>query len=159
MDFGPLATRHVVPLISMTLDKPMPTATHHYQVTPGSNRHYSWLRTRMSAERTLMSWLRTSLAMIGFGFTLAKFLDKLASAGGADEALFPAAPKYLGLGLIAAGTFALLVATIQYRQVLDYLWSDTFRAIAPDRRRLSSAYSMTLIALSAGILVFVLCLF
>jgi len=137
----------------------MSTAPHRYQVTPSSKSHYSWLRTRMSAERTLMSSLRTALAMIGFGFTIAKFLDKLASAGGAKEALFPAAPKVLGLGLIAAGMLSLLIATIQYRHLLDYLWSDTFRAIAPERRRLSSAYSMTLIALSAGVLVFVLCLF
>jgi putative membrane protein len=137
----------------------MPTEPRHYQVTPNSNSHYSWLRTRMSAERTLMSWLRTSLAMIGFGFTVAKFFDQLASAGGVDEALFPPAPKYLGLGLIAVGTLALLIATIQYRRLLDHLWSDTFRAIAPDRRRLSSAYSMTLIALSAGLLIFVFCLF
>jgi putative membrane protein len=31
-------------------------------------------RTRMAAERTLMAWVRTALSMIGFGFTIYKFL-------------------------------------------------------------------------------------
>lgn len=32
--------------------------------------HFSWLRTRLSVERTLMSWVRTAIALIGFGFTI-----------------------------------------------------------------------------------------
>ena len=32
-------------------------------------------RTRMAAERTLMAWVRTALSMIGFGFTIYKFLQ------------------------------------------------------------------------------------
>ena len=35
--------------------------------------HFSWLRTRLSIERTLMSWVRTSTALIGFGFTIFQF--------------------------------------------------------------------------------------
>ena len=31
-------------------------------------------RTRMAADRTLMGWIRTALSMIGFGFTIYKFL-------------------------------------------------------------------------------------
>lgn len=30
-------------------------------------------RTREAADRTLMSWIRTSLSLIGFGFGIAKF--------------------------------------------------------------------------------------
>lgn len=140
----------------------MPTApntTHRFEVTLTPNSHYSWLRTRMSAERTLLSWQRTALSMIGFGFTIAKFLDKLTSMSGAQEALHPAAPRYIGLGLIVAGTLALLISTVQYRRLLNYLWSDTFRALAPDRRRLTSAYSVSIIALCGGVLVFVSSLF
>ena len=32
-------------------------------------------RTYMAADRTLMAWVRTSISMIGFGFTLYKFLQ------------------------------------------------------------------------------------
>jgi putative membrane protein len=141
----------------------MPAATEstvqRFEVRPTPDSHYSWLRTRMSAERTLMSWLRTGLAMIGFGFTIAQFLDKITTMAGAKGALYPAAPRYIGLGLIAAGTLALLIATVQYRQLLDYLWSDTFRPIAPEQRRLTSTYSMTIIVLCIGVLLFVGTLF
>ena len=44
-------------------------------VKPGPETHFSWLRTRMSAERTLMSWVRTAISLIGFGFTIFQFLD------------------------------------------------------------------------------------
>lgn len=136
-----------------------PETTRRFEVTPSSNSRYAWLRTRMSAERTLLSWQRTALVMIGFGFTIAKFLQQLTSMAGAKAALHPAAPRYVGLGLIAAGTLALLISTVQYRRLLNYLWSDTFRAIAPDQRRLTSAYSISIITLCAGVLVFVASLF
>ena len=29
----------------------------------------------MSAERTLMSWLRTAVSMVGFGFTIVQFFE------------------------------------------------------------------------------------
>jgi Predicted membrane protein len=38
--------------------------------------HFAWLRTRMSMERTLMSWVRTATALIGFGFTIFQFLQR-----------------------------------------------------------------------------------
>lgn len=34
-------------------------------------------RTRLAAERTLMSWIRTSFSMIGFGFTILKLFQYL----------------------------------------------------------------------------------
>ena len=34
------------------------------------NDTLAWLRTRMALDRTLMAWNRTSLSLIGFGFTI-----------------------------------------------------------------------------------------
>lgn len=36
------------------------------------------MRTIMAADRTLMAWLRTSLSMLSFGFTIYKVLDTAA---------------------------------------------------------------------------------
>lgn len=46
---------------------------HRFEVHPHVETHFSWLRTRLSTERTLMSWVRTATALIGFGFTIVQF--------------------------------------------------------------------------------------
>ena len=41
-----------------------------FAVKATAESHFSWLRTRLSVERTLMSWVRTSVSLIGFGDVL-----------------------------------------------------------------------------------------
>jgi inner membrane protein YidH len=41
-----------------------------FEVRVTSDSHFGWVRTRLSLERTMMSWLRTAVALIGFGFGL-----------------------------------------------------------------------------------------
>ncbi len=91
--------------------------------------HFSWLRTRLSAERTLMAWLRTAIALIGFGFTLATFFGRFAKSLGLPPGQFPGV-WLLSLACIAMGTAASVVALVQYRQVVRYLWTPAFRAVA-----------------------------
>jgi putative membrane protein len=74
----------------------------------------------MAAERTLMAWLRTSLSMIGFGFTIYKFLDAFQGQL-AVPVLRPHAPRNVGLALIGIGTAALIVACIQHRKYVREL--------------------------------------
>ena len=70
-------------------------------------------RTRLAAERSLMAWVRTSLSMIAFGFTLFKFLEAMHAQSPVPVAR-PDAPRNVGLLLVGIGTFAVVVATIQY---------------------------------------------
>ncbi len=105
------------------------TQPHRFEVRPTSDSHFGWIRTRLSLERTLMSWVRTSVALIGFGFTIVQFFEHLHSEVVAP-ALRPQAPRYLGLALIAAGVIALLVSVWQYRAVVRYLLSKEFEPIA-----------------------------
>ena len=51
--------------------------TGRFEVRPTAESHFSWLRTRMSTERTIMSWIRTATALIGFGFTIVQFLEAI----------------------------------------------------------------------------------
>jgi putative membrane protein len=77
-------------------------------------------RTALSAERTLMSWVRTALAMISFGFTIFKFMHALVAA----QELAPrheAGPRNLGIALATLGTAALVAGTIQYRGIVRSL--------------------------------------
>jgi putative membrane protein len=126
-------------------------ATHRYEVRPTSDSHFSWLRTRMSAERTLMSWLRTAVSMIGFGFTIVQFFERFHEMAGVKAARHPEAPRYLGIMLIAAGTIALVVATLQYRMLVRYLWSDEYRPIAPDRHFMTPTYVVSIIMIGIGL--------
>jgi inner membrane protein YidH len=84
-------------------------------VMPSPESHLSWLRTRMSAECTLMSWVRTAISLIGFGFTIFQFLERLNTMPGAQPAEHPNAPRIFGLALIGSGTIALIIALWEYR--------------------------------------------
>jgi putative membrane protein len=77
-----------------------------------------------------MSWVRTATALIGFGFTIVQFFERLQSMDGVAPAARPQMPRYLGLALIASGVLALLVSCWQYRWVIHYLWQSQFRPIA-----------------------------
>jgi putative membrane protein len=92
--------------------------------------HMSWLRTRMSTERTMMAWNRTSLSLISFGFTIYQFFDKLQAATVGAAAVRPEAPRNLGLALMIAGTLGTLVALWQYYRMGKYLTGDLFKPIA-----------------------------
>ena len=84
----------------------------------------------MSIERTLMSWVRTATALIGFGFTIVQFLERLDARPDVAAPLLPEAPRYVGLALIATGTLALIVVVSQYRRLLRYMWQPGFRVLA-----------------------------
>ena len=101
-----------------------------FEVRTTSDSHFSWLRTRLSLERTMMSWLRTATALIGFGFAIVQFFERLQQAPEAHSAYLPNAPIYLGLALIACGILALVVAIWEYRWALHYLWGEPFTPIA-----------------------------
>jgi inner membrane protein YidH len=102
-----------------------------FEVSGTASSHFAWLRTRLALERTLMAWARTSVSLIGFGFTIVKFLESLqSSAAQGGAALLPQAPRYFGLALIGAGVLGLLISVWQYHKGVRYLWSDQFRAVA-----------------------------
>jgi putative membrane protein len=101
-----------------------------FEVRTTSDSHFSWLRTRLSVERTMMSWQRTAVALIGFGFAIVQYFNHLQQIPGARPAYLPTAPEYLGLALISCGILALLISLWQYRYTVRYLWGGSFAPIA-----------------------------
>lgn len=69
------------------------------------------LRTIMAADRTLMAWIRTSLSMLSFGFTIYKFLDTVAQQGKLPR---PHSPQAVGLFLATLGTACMVLGTLSY---------------------------------------------
>ena len=118
--------------------------------------HFSWLRTRLAVERTMMSWVRTAVSLIGFGFTIVQFFERFAGMTGVAEAARPQAPRYLGLALIATGVIALLISVWQYRRVMQHLWSGSFRALAgiDDRAMDTPLYFVSIVLIFIGLFAF-----
>src|SRR5262245_37422878 len=104
--------------------------TSRFQVRATVDTHFGWLRTRMSIERTLMSWIRTATALIGFGFTIFQFLHRFNQTPGVKPAEHPWAPWILSLGLIGTGIVGLIIAVWEYRSLVRYLWEKDFKPVA-----------------------------
>src|SRR6516225_2749925 len=90
------------------------TGAGRFEVRVTADSHFGWIRTRLSVERTMMSWVRTAVSLIGFGFAIVQFFQRLQQTPGTQAALLPAAPKYLGLALMSCGVLALVISIWQY---------------------------------------------
>ena len=94
--------------------------TDRFEVKVTAESHFSWLRTRLSIERTMMSWVRTAIALIGFGFTIVQFFERMKEMPESSPSAIPDAPRYLGLSLIFCGVVALMISIWQYEWGLRY---------------------------------------
>src|SRR5262249_836484 len=127
-----------------------------FEVRTTADSHFSWIRTRLSLERTLMSWVRTAVALIGFGFTIAQFLARLPAISADKAGVFPEAPRYLGLALIGAGVLSLIVSGLQYRWMISYLRTGDFEPIAGVGRSplQTPIYFITIVMILIGVFAF-----
>jgi putative membrane protein len=66
---------------------------------------------RLANERTLLAWLRTAIALMGFGVVVARFgvfLDTMAVAGGQSVGAGDSS-RWMGAGLLLTGTLVVLL--------------------------------------------------
>ena len=105
------------------------------------------MNTLMAADRTLMSWTRTSLSLLSFGFTIYKILEGFQDAGG-KFVVRTDVPRNAGLFLTGMGTLAMVMGTIEYWQTLKVLHQQRIFG------RPRSPLIMALIMSVAGILLF-----
>jgi putative membrane protein len=75
-------------------------------------------RVYFAAERTMLAWIRTGIAMMGFGFVVARFglfLREIAAAGNASAAPHrPALSLWVGTSLVLLGVWVNLAAAIRH---------------------------------------------
>jgi putative membrane protein len=124
-----------------------PGVSMETQKTPGEiPPNLSLMNTLMAADRTLMAWIRTSLSMLSFGFTIYKILEEFQTV----EKLIvrTTVPRDAGLFLTGLGTLAMVMGTIEYWETLRTLHQPRIF----DRPRPSLI--MALIMSISGILLF-----
>ena len=92
---------------------------------------YPWIQTRLALERTLLAWVRTAAALIGFGFTIFHFYEMLNSIEGVKPPMRPGASRLLGVSLVGIGTLALVLALAQYLMTVRFLGMDPGAARIP----------------------------
>jgi putative membrane protein len=74
-------------------------------------------RVVFAAERTLLAWVRTGLALMGFGFVIARFglyLRELAVVQGAEPSRHTVFSEYIGVMLVLVGVVVNVVSAIQH---------------------------------------------
>lgn len=115
-------------------------------------------RMLLQLETSLLNWLRTSLALMGFGFVIARFglfLREIAIAGQMHvhpHSWLPAANTFTGTGLIVLGIVVLLLAVRNHQQTVDRLMRGELAM--PSRWSLSVVLSLILAALGMGIAIY-----
>ena len=136
---------------------PIAPEAARFEVRPTADTHWGWLRTRLSVERTMMSWLRPAVSLIGFGFAIVQFFERLGGMEGIEPAMRPQAPRYLGLALIAAGVLSLLISVWQSHTVIHYLRSGEFKAISGlgERPMHTPLYVVSIALIFIGLFAFV----
>jgi putative membrane protein len=70
------------------------------------------IRTAYSSERSLMAWIRTSVSLYTFGFSISKFIDYLELQK--EGIQFSVGFQRVGLALIAMGIVALVFAMFEH---------------------------------------------
>src|SRR5512132_3102543 len=103
-------------------------STGRFEVRATADSHLSAPASASSAR--MMSWLRTAVALIGFGFAIVQYLSHLQPLPGGRPTYLPTAPEYLGLALISCGILALVISHWQYFWMVRYLWGGSFEPIA-----------------------------
>ena len=102
-----------------------PEAREEKEPKGGHNR-----RVHMANERTFLAWIRTSIAVMAFGFVVEKFslfVKQMAYYMGKEAS--PPAPGYsslIGILLVGLGMLMGVLAFVRYKRVERQIDDDTY---------------------------------
>ncbi len=84
-------------------------------------------RNREAADRTLLAWIRTSLAMISLGFGIERLGQAAIAFDGRMTGFSPLKTRLFGAALIALGIAATVAGMWEHKRVLEAVSRDDYR--------------------------------
>lgn len=110
-------------------------------------RNPNRIRDHLANERTYLSWMRSAIALMGFGVLIVRM--RLLRPPFAPQA--PGNGWKLGLAFAIVGLLTVLLSTQHYFAIRDHIEEDTYEP--PDRWVLLS--SLAILFLGAGVIYYV----
>jgi len=111
-------------------------------------------RNREAADRTLLAWMRTSLALISFGFGIERLGQAAVDLDGRLAGFSARKTWVAGAALIVLGIVATLAGIWEHRQVLAAILHDDYRYA--ERPPIARYMGYALVAVGLGALVMIL---
>jgi putative membrane protein len=109
------------------------------------------LNDYLAAERTLLAWIRTGLALMGFGFVVARFglfLEQLQIMGRAATERSHGLSLWLGTALIAAGAIVNVAAAWRHLRSVHELDRGVTSHPRPSTQIVAIAFFLALVGLT-----------
>jgi uncharacterized protein (DUF302 family)/uncharacterized membrane protein YidH (DUF202 family) len=113
----------------------------------------------LAAERTLLAWIRTGLALMGFGFVVARFgvfLQEVQAAQHGGSIRLHGSSLWFGTALIAAGVLVNLFAGWRYTHLVRDLNHGEIKPSRSLSQAVAVAYILALIGLAMAIYLFLI---
>ncbi len=114
-------------------------------------------RVYFAAERTFLAWIRTGVALMGFGFVVARFglfLRELQASQHEQPQSAPRLSLWIGIALVLIGVFVNLSAMVRQGQLIQQLKRGEWDI--KHQSRLGVGISITLACLGAAMAIYLI---
>jgi putative membrane protein len=112
------------------------------------------VRDYLAEERTLLAWIRTSLALMGFGFVMARFglfLEEMRIAQGITLPETHGVSRWFGTAIIAAGIIVNLFAIRRHRRLVGELHRGQSADYAASQEAIILALSLAVVGVAMAL--------